>query len=74
MFEVEKNNYGYGWEITANDSIYRVGHIGGVPGFLSRIDRYPEHGLLIVILSNNRRAINPEIDGEFSNLVYEKMK
>lgn len=73
MFTVEKNNYAYGWEVAKTDSLFRVGHIGGVPGFLSRIDRYPNKEILVVILSNNRRSSNPEIDGEFSELVLKTL-
>ena len=53
VFTTELNNYAYGWFVVKTDSLYRVSHGGGVPGFNALIDRYPNKGLLIVVLSNN---------------------
>jgi CubicO group peptidase (beta-lactamase class C family) len=73
MFTTELDNYGYGWDVIKSDSLYRTSHTGGVPGGLARIDRYPEKGILVVILSNNIRKTNPEIGGVFSELVLEEV-
>jgi CubicO group peptidase (beta-lactamase class C family) len=73
MFTAELNNYAYGWGVIKSDSLYRTSHAGSASGFLARIDRYPNKGILVVILSNNIRKTNPEIGGEFSNLVLEEL-
>ena len=72
MFTPELVDYAYGWHVTKSDSVFRTFHTGGVPGFSSLIDRYPDKGILIVILSNNVREKNPEICGEFSKLVLKE--
>jgi CubicO group peptidase (beta-lactamase class C family) len=74
MFTTELNNYAYGWGVVKSDSIYITSHTGGVPGSLARIDRYPNEGILVVILSNNTRSTNPEIRGDFSDLVLEELR
>ena len=73
MLTTELNNYAYGWSVIKSDSLYRTSHTGSVPGSLSRIDRYPDKGILVVILSNNIRRTNPEIRGDFSKLVLEEL-
>ena len=74
MLTTELNNYAYGWGVIKSDSLYRTSHTGGVPGGRARIDRYPNEGILVVILSNNIRSTNPEIRGDFSELVLEELK
>ena len=73
MLTTELNNYAYGWGVIKSDSLYRTSHTGGVPGGRARIDRYPDKGILVVILSNNIRRTNPEIRGDFSKLVLEEL-
>ncbi len=72
MLTTELNNYAYGWIVEKSDSLYRTSHGGAVPGFFARIIRYPDKGILIVILSNNIIK-NPEIRGDFSKLVLENL-
>jgi len=74
MFTTELNNYAYGWSVIKSDSLYRTSHAGGVPGGRARIDRYPNKGILVVILSNNIRNTNPEVSGAFSELVLEELE
>ncbi len=47
-----KNDYGYGWGIDSIDGKRRVGHGGGIHGFITNISRVPEDDLCIVLLSN----------------------
>ena len=54
-----KNNYGYGWGIDSIEGKRRVGHGGGIPGFITNISRVPEDDVCIVLLSNaSSEAIN----------------
>jgi CubicO group peptidase (beta-lactamase class C family) len=45
-------SYGYGWGIGQQFGHAWIGHAGSVPGFQSEIDRYPEDGVVIILLSN----------------------
>ena len=71
MFTAELNNYAYGWSVLKSDSLYRTSHAGSVPGFVALIHRYPDLGILIVILVNNS---NPGDGGDFSELVMEELE
>ena len=73
VFTTELNNYAYGWFVVKTDSLYRVSHGGGVPGFNALIDRYPNKGLLIVVLSNNVMNSNRKIINGLSKLVNEEL-
>ena len=44
-------NYGYGWFVE-NSPRRKIYHEGGDPGFAAFEARYPDHHLLILILSN----------------------
>jgi len=74
MFTTERNNYAYGWGVIKSDSFYKTSHAGGVPGGRARIDRYPNKGILVVVLSNNVRNTNPEVRGAFSELVLKELE
>lgn len=67
-----KNNYGYGWGI---DSIYgkrRVGHGGGIPGFITNISRVPEDDVCIILLSNASSESLNEITKSIYAILYNK--
>lgn len=52
MFSVHPpGNYGYGWFVE-DKPVRRVYHEGGDPGFAAFEARYPDQGVLIVVLSN----------------------
>ena len=61
-----KNNYGYGWGIDSINGKRRVGHNGGIPGYITTISRVPADDVTIILLSN---ASNPTI-GKISNGIY----
>lgn len=61
-----KNNYGYGWGIDSINGKRRVGHNGGIPGYITTISRVPADDVTIILLSN---ASNPTI-GKVSNGIY----
>lgn len=47
-----KNNYGYGWGIDSIEGKRRVGHGGGIHGFVTNESRVPADDIDIVLLSN----------------------
>jgi CubicO group peptidase (beta-lactamase class C family) len=47
------NRYGYGLGIDTFANHKRIGHGGGIPGFISYSSYYPSDDLYIVVLSNN---------------------
>ena len=52
MFTPFKNQYGYGWGINTKFDQPVHAHGGGIPGFVTEIERYPREKLLVVVLSN----------------------
>ncbi len=52
MFTPHKDNYGYGWIIDKKFGLTRYEHGGGIMGFVTIIERYPDEKLLVVALSN----------------------
>ena len=52
MFTPYKDNYGYGWIIDKKFGATRYSHGGGIMGFVTTIERYPDEKLLVVALSN----------------------
>lgn len=57
------HNYGFGWSIvkrtSADDAHYRVWHNGGINGFLTQIDRYPDDHVTVIVLANSEDADVP---------------
>ena len=52
MFTPSKSDYGYGWSIDKKFDLARQVHGGGIPGFITMIERFPHEKLLVVVLSN----------------------
>ena len=67
-----KNNYGYGWSIDSVDSKRRVGHGGGIHGFVTNISRVPEDDVCIVLLSNASDGTLQEITKSIFAILYKK--
>ena len=53
MFTPGLGNYGLGVFIDTVEKHYRIQHGGSIHGFLSKIDRYVDDDICIVVLSNN---------------------
>ena len=49
---VKEDGYGFGWIISTRFSAPYQYHTGFIPGFASRIERYPDSGLFIIVMSN----------------------
>ena len=48
----EKTNYGYGWGLHDFKGSPRIGHSGGINGFLSDSQYFPDEKILVTVLSN----------------------
>ncbi len=48
----DTTNYGYGWRIDRLQGHRRIHHTGSTSGFRNVLQRYPDDGLLVVILTN----------------------
>jgi CubicO group peptidase (beta-lactamase class C family) len=51
--------YGLGWQLTQQRGFRRIGHSGAWGGFQGTIQRYPDFGLTVIVLTNLDQA-NPE--------------
>jgi len=67
-----KNNYGYGWVIDSVEGKRRVGHGGGIHGFVTNIARVPEDDICIVMLSNGSDETLQQITNALFNALYNK--
>lgn len=67
-----KNNYGYGWGIDSIEGKRRVGHGGGIHGFVTNFARVPEDDICIVLLSNASNTSLGEITKSIFAILYGK--
>jgi len=71
-------HYAYGWGVgkqaigKSTDSIYVIGHGGGINGFNTLITRIPEDNALIVLLNNTGRATLNVMTEAISAILYDK--
>ena len=52
--------YGYGWIVDEHRGLRRIGHSGGLHGFVSQLNHYPEPQVTIALLHNAMPSI-PEL-------------
>jgi len=67
-----KNNYGYGWGIDSIEGKRRVGHGGGIHGFVTDESRVPEDDIDIVLLSNGSDRSLDDITKSIYAILYNK--
>jgi CubicO group peptidase (beta-lactamase class C family) len=67
-----KNNYGYGWVIDSIEGKRRVGHGGGIPGYITNESRVPEDDICIVLLSNASDRSLEEITKNIYAVLYDQ--
>jgi CubicO group peptidase (beta-lactamase class C family) len=67
-----RNNYGYGWGIDSIEGKRRVGHGGGIPGFITNISRVPEDDVCIILLSNASNQKISDITQSIYAILYNK--
>ena len=56
MFTDYGHGYGFGWFIDKQYGRRHIYHSGGINGFVSRFDRYPNDKLTVVVFSNESNA------------------
>ncbi len=72
------SHYAYGWGVGYNkigksaDSIYTIGHGGGINGFNTNISRIPSDKSLIVLLNNTGGAPLNQITNAIQGIIYGK--
>lgn len=74
MYTPVLENYGYGWDIVKNDTLNMVFHTGYIPGYLSRIDKYLDHDLTLIILTNYHSDWSPTDSWDITNLIFEGLQ
>jgi CubicO group peptidase (beta-lactamase class C family) len=52
MYRPEKGDYAYGWAVADRSGRKEIGHGGGINGFATQINRYPDQKLCVVVLCN----------------------
>jgi len=67
-----RNNYGYGWVIDSVENKRKVGHGGGIHGYITNFVRVPEDDICIVLLSNASDKSLEEITDKILKQLYNK--
>lgn len=68
LFQPEKNNYGYGWAMATLHGKKAYAHGGGIHGFATTINRFPDEKLLVVALSNNSSNATGKIGNDLAGI------
>ncbi|HVZ93858.1 MAG TPA: serine hydrolase domain-containing protein [Phycisphaerales bacterium] len=58
MFTPGLANYAYGWIVDGEPGKRRQWHTGVLPGFISRIERYPDERFTIILLANTSLGLD----------------
>lgn len=67
-----RNRYGYGWTVDSLDGKRKVGHGGGIHGYITNFVRLPEDDICIVLLSNASDRSLEEITDKILKELYNK--
>jgi CubicO group peptidase (beta-lactamase class C family) len=70
MFTPGRSNYGFGWMITTDNGRARIGHGGGIHGFSTIINRYPEHDAVVIVLSNVQNGQAGVVGAKLANALF----
>jgi D-alanyl-D-alanine carboxypeptidase len=70
MFTPVKNDYAYGWFVTKTKDHTRVTHGGGINGFATMINRYPDQDAVVIVLSNVENADAGGLAGNLVNALF----
>lgn len=71
-FTPVREHYGYGWFIDSTEGKRRVGHGGGIHGFVTNISRVPADDICIVLLSNASDGTLNDITKSLFAILYNK--
>jgi CubicO group peptidase (beta-lactamase class C family) len=58
--DFKKTGYGYGWYISAHRGVKKIWHYGSTCGFSTKIERFPDKQLTVILLTNRRNAATDE--------------
>jgi CubicO group peptidase (beta-lactamase class C family) len=72
MFTPVRELFGYGWRIARVFDRPMVAHPGSVNGFASHIRRFPEDGVVVIVLSNVAGTRVVELGHELAAVVFGK--
>ena len=53
----KSTTYGFGWFVDSYDGHHYVGHGGQTSGFSASVQRFPDDGLLVIILTNTDQSV-----------------
>ena len=67
-----KNKYGYGWITDSIEGRRRVGHGGGIHGYVTTLSRVPEDDVCVVLLSNASDRSLDDITAGIYAILYNK--
>ena len=70
IFTPDRGAYGYGWFIGTRFGRKTYSHGGGISGFSTRITRYPDDGLCVIVLSNFITAPVQGIDRDLAAIAF----
>jgi CubicO group peptidase (beta-lactamase class C family) len=70
MFTPFKDGYAYGWGIGEQHGHKRVGHGGGINGFATDFQRYPDDEVCVTVLSNVMPSSPSKISRDLASILF----
>jgi CubicO group peptidase (beta-lactamase class C family) len=70
MFQPFKNNYAYGWAVDERFGRKRTGHGGGINGFATDFQRFPDDGVCVAVLCNVVPARPGKVAGDLAAIAF----
>lgn len=70
IFTPFKGDYAYGWFVTKRNNRRYIGHGGGINGFSTMIERYPDDKVCVIVLSNMEGSVVGPAARELAAIVY----
>jgi CubicO group peptidase (beta-lactamase class C family) len=70
MFTPFKDHYAYGWSIGDQKGHRRIGHGGGINGFMTDFERFPDDDVCVVVLCNVVPANPAKVSGNLAGIVF----
>ncbi|MEO6034722.1 MAG: serine hydrolase domain-containing protein [Verrucomicrobiota bacterium] len=68
--DVAGSGYGFGWYVGKYRDAEKIWHYGSTCGFSTRIERYPEKKLTVIILTNRRDAEIADVPRKIADLFW----
>lgn len=64
--------YGFGWNIVTTEGHKNIGHGGSTSGFSASIQRFPDDGLAVIILSNTDEEVGTTMAKKLATFFFKK--